>query len=249
MTPGAAINTTTSRAYWELRAEQVMDRVFRPLDPQPQTRATQGDNDSIDVEVTEAAPALTPTGPARSLLWLLGGLTGLALLSAALLGLGWNRASQDLSQERTMRLLQGLRELQHAPDADAPASAGAAAQQAPPPPPSEPWMEQLAGLPGGGNGAAPLPVPLHGPLPAAPPALAAPPPLPPLPAETPELVGVVQSPGRSGSAIFRVNGSFANANSGEGIGGSGWRLLNTSGDSALIERGGVSRRVSIGSGF
>jgi hypothetical protein len=251
---GAAISSNTSRAYWELRAEQVMDRVFRPLDAEPQTSDPEAAADSIEVEVREAAPALAPTPSPRPLLWLLGGFTGLALISAGLLGLGWNRASQDLRQERTLRLLQGLREL-GSDSASADATAGNAgnrgsggSEQAPPPPPSEPWMEELAGLPAGGNGAAPLPVPLSGPLPGAAPPWAAPPPLPPLPAEAPELVGVVQSPGRVGAAIFRVNGSFTNANNGEGIGGSGWRLLNTSGDSALIERGGVTRRVSIGSG-
>jgi hypothetical protein len=66
---------------------------------------------------------------------------------------------------------------------------------------------------------------------------------------TPELVGVVQIPGKPGSAIFQVGGSSTNATAGESIGSSGWRLVNTSGDSAVIERAGVSRRVSISSGF
>ena len=66
---------------------------------------------------------------------------------------------------------------------------------------------------------------------------------------TPELLGVVQIPGKPGSAIFQVGSSSSNALVGEMIGSSGWRLVSTSGDSALIERGGVSRRVSISSGF
>ena len=66
---------------------------------------------------------------------------------------------------------------------------------------------------------------------------------------TPELVGVVQIPGKPGSAIFQVGGSSTNATAGESIGSSGWRLVTTSGDSAVIERAGVSRRVSISSGF
>jgi hypothetical protein len=65
----------------------------------------------------------------------------------------------------------------------------------------------------------------------------------------PELLGVVQIPGKPGSAIFQVGGSSANAMTGEAIGGSGWRLVSTAGDSAVIERAGVSRRVSISSGF
>lgn len=241
MQTGTANSIPTSRAYWELRAEQVMDRVFCP-------------SDSIDVEVLEA-PA-PPPRPSAALLWFCGGLTGLALVGALLLGLAWSRASQALQQERTLRVLQGLRELRAA-GGDTAATPNptttAGSEQSPPPPPSEPWMEQLAALDGHGDGtsaAAPLQVPLNGPLTAPPPL----PPLPPLPAAatggaTPELVGVVHSPGRSSAAIFRLNGSFSNASSGESIGSSGWRLLSTSGDSALIERGGVSRRVSIGSGL
>jgi hypothetical protein len=66
---------------------------------------------------------------------------------------------------------------------------------------------------------------------------------------TPQLVGVVQVPGRSGSAIFQVGGSSTSAGVGESIGGSGWRLVSASGDSAVIERGGEQRRLSISSGF
>jgi hypothetical protein len=62
-------------------------------------------------------------------------------------------------------------------------------------------------------------------------------------------VGVVQIPGKPGSAIFQVGGSSTNASAGESIGSSGWRLLSTSGDSAVIERAGVRRSVSISSGF
>jgi hypothetical protein len=65
----------------------------------------------------------------------------------------------------------------------------------------------------------------------------------------PELLGVVQIPGKPGSAIFQVGGSSTNALVGEGIGSSGWRLQSASGDSAVIERAGVSRRISISSGF
>lgn len=251
-------STHTSRAYWELRAEQVMDRVFRPLDDPSGASAAAAEAqqaDSIEVEVTESPPQ-----PHAALLWLCGGITGLALISAGLLALAWSRTSQELRQERTLQLLQAVRELggtgdrSAEPRSTAPQESG---DQAPPPPPSEPWMEQLSELDGSGpGGVAPLQVPLNGPLTTPAPAATAPglgpPPLPPLPAGAaagPELVGVVQSPGRGGSAIFRLNGSFANASSGESIGASGWRLLSTSGDSALIERGGVSRRVSIGGGL
>jgi hypothetical protein len=72
---------------------------------------------------------------------------------------------------------------------------------------------------------------------------------PAAPAGTPQLVGILQVPGRTGSAIFQVGSSSTTAAVGEPIGGSGWRLVSASGDSAVIERGGEQRRVSIISGF
>jgi hypothetical protein len=95
----------------------------------------------------------------------------------------------------------------------------------PPPPPEEAWITQLP------------------PLPALPSESAA-------PAEAlPELVGVVQIPGQRGSAIFQQGKSSSNALIGEQIGSSGWRLVSIQSDGAVIERSGVRRRVSIGSGF
>ena len=68
-------------------------------------------------------------------------------------------------------------------------------------------------------------------------------------ANLPQLVGVVQVPGQPASAIFQVNGSSTSAAAGESIGNSGWRLQSANGDSAVIERQGVQRRISISSGF
>jgi type II secretory pathway component PulC len=64
----------------------------------------------------------------------------------------------------------------------------------------------------------------------------------------PELLGVVGAPGKAGSAIFQMGGSSSNVGVGESIGSSGWRLRSAEGDSVLIERSGVVRRISIGSG-
>ena len=63
---------------------------------------------------------------------------------------------------------------------------------------------------------------------------------------SPQLFGVVQVPGQSGTAIFMIGGSSTSAVVGERIGNSGWRLRSTSGNSAIIERDGISRRVSVG---
>lgn len=203
-----------------------------------------------------------------------GGVACLALGTSATLWFGWNQANSDLRQERTIRLLEGIRELgprdestasrgPTAPEKDSKDNPSQSADGLPPPPPDEPWIEELGQLDGQRNasparGAAPLRVPVNGTLRAPAPVASAPAslpvaPPPPVPAAaaapSPELVGVVQIPGRPGSAIFQVGGSSTNASAGESIGSSGWRLVTTSGDSAVIERGGVSRRVSISSGF
>ncbi len=177
-------------------------------------------------------------------------VAGLALIGGFSLWRGWSEARNDLRQERNLRLLEGIRSLGTTPDTSGtnPAPAATGSDALPPPPPSEPWIEELGQLearsPGG---VAPLQVPLNGTLQA--PAPAATLPVAPAAGATPELLGVVQIPGKPGSAIFQVGGSSTNALVGESIGGSGWRLVSTSGDSAVIERGGTSRRVSISSGF
>jgi hypothetical protein len=58
-------------------------------------------------------------------------------------------------------------------------------------------------------------------------------------------VGLVGAQGRLGSAIFRVGGSSANVGLGEGIGSSGWTLRAADSDSAVIERNGEVRRISL----
>ncbi|MCT0225320.1 hypothetical protein [Synechococcus sp. CS-1328] len=207
----------------------------------------------------------------------LAGFAGTCLLMGAssLLLLGhWNATQQALRQERNLLLVERLRAL--GPAATAPAGAtagaegkpGAAAEEGvsaslPPPPPEEPWMEELATLPqGGAPAAAPLRVPVSSSIAS------------PAPAssgggggsaqvatasagssdgggggDAPQLVGVVQVPGRGGSAIFQMGGTSTTAGVGESIGGTGWRLRSATGDSAVIERGGQQRRISISSGF
>lgn len=62
---------------------------------------------------------------------------------------------------------------------------------------------------------------------------------------SPLLLGVVQVPGQSGSAIFKNGGSSISVVVGERIGSSGWRLQSATGDSVVIERHGISRRLTI----
>lgn len=270
MAPGPS--ASTSRAFWEAKAEQVMDRVFSQADwtaPPAEGQAPQpaaGEPPAIEVEVRDASPPPRPWRlPLERRPWLLGlscGLVVLATGGSLALWRGWREASSDLRQERTLRLLESVRALAPAAQPAAGAAAGTAATAGnglPPPPPQEPWIEELGQLQGGAasGGGSPLRVPLNGPLNSPPPE--------PSPAAAggggtaaaagggaaplPELLGVVQIPGKPGSAIFQVGGSSTNALVGEAIGGSGWRLQSTASDSAVIERGGVSRRISISSGF
>ena len=295
MSPVRAI--PTSRAYWELRAEQVLNRVFAPEAP-------------IDVEICESAdppaaaapappagtrssrpkPAATPrrkptaTAPRSPGWWTqLQGQPSLVLAAASvlvtvtagttLLGLSlWQQSQQAIRQERNMLLVERLRAMGPAaagaqtPATTATTSSDGSTATLPaadpnqlPPPPTEPWMEELASLPA--SSAPPanvLRVPMIGrvgsPAPPASGRVASPAPARPearqAPAgDLPQLVGVVQVPGRPGSAIFQVEGSSTSAAAGESIGSSGWRLQPASGDSAVIERNGVQQRISISSGL
>lgn len=260
-------STNTSRAYWELKAEQVMDRVFEnagrtapataPLPPaaaHPQPHQQE----AIEVEVHEpnrlwqrpwqiAGLELPP----RITLAIAGCLGCLTLIGGVSLWHGWSEARNDLRQERNLRLLEGIRSLGSSSE-PATTPTAPAADALPPPPPTEPWIEELGQLEArsAAPGAiAPLQVPLNGTLQAPAPPAAASAPIATAAGATPELLGVVQIPGKPGSAIFQVGTSSTNALVGESIGSSGWKLVSTSGDSAVIERGGVSRRVSISSGF
>jgi hypothetical protein len=272
----------TSRAYWELRAEQVLNRVFAPEAPidvevrqTPSAAATAPAPPAGEVPARRPAPAGKPTGMPIADTWLLVGISLLVTLTTGftLLGLTlWQQSQQAIRQERSMLLVERLRSLGPAVAPPAP-ELGSPGQPSPnlqgqgeasppteglPPPPVEPWMEELASLPpSSAPPAQVLKVPMSrrvtSPVPAVRANPAAPP--PPAPARTqpaanlPQLVGVVQAPGRPASAIFQVEGSSTSAAAGESIGNSGWRLQSASGDSAVIERQGVQQRISISSGF
>jgi hypothetical protein len=123
----------------------------------------------------------------------------------------------------------------------------------PPTPPSEEWIQELARLPGSNDSYPDL---LKVPLPGAPKPLPAPGTNNTIsrPTESsgnslPLLLGVIQGVGKSGSAILQWQGSSTSVNSGETIGTSGWRLRETNSESAIIERGGQQKRISIDSGY
>ncbi len=322
----------TSRAYWDLQAEKLMNRIFDPVDTidlptdadrsaldalalpaleevanpgaaaAPATRAPRWQrarrpqaSPQIDpfrsTAVSSPAPldpAVSAPVPQRGLQATLATLTahqqpliligafaaaGLVSASSGVLALSqWNRFQDSLRQERSLLLVERLRNF--GPAAQAPATppapalapptgltaqAGApqTAMQAqaysqgarpadndlPPPPPQEAWIEQLGELP---QRSAPiLRVPVSPKLAAA---AAAPVRRSPPPGPLPLLVGVVGAPGKVGSAIFQMGGSTSTVSVGETIGNSGWRLRSTDGDSVQIEHDGDLRRIAIGSG-
>ncbi len=193
-------------------------------------------------------------------------VAGMAL---AVLGL-WNQSQQAIRQERNMLLIERLRTMgpgttpaQANEPAQADAAVGAGENgELPPPPPGEPWMEELATLPASSAPAADvLKVPINSRITSPAPAATGSASIPGGSSSSagggsgggggnaPQLVGVVQVPGQSGSAIFQLGGSSTSAAVGESIGSSGWRLRSASGDTAVIEKGGEQRRISISSGY
>ena len=260
----------TSRAYWELKAEQMLNRVFEPEQP---IEVEVCDSPSVPLELRELTttpkPAPAPQANPRPQGWidqlgrkpslLLAGasVTVMVVAGMALVVVGvWNQSQQAIRQERNMLLIERLRAMGPGSLAATDEAAQAAAPKPsaqdgdlPPPPPGggEPWMEELATLPASSAPAAEvLQVPVNSRITS------------PAPAATgasssgggaPQLVGVVQVPGQSGSAIFQLGSSSTSAAVGESIGNSGWRLRSATGDSAVIEKGGEQRRVSISSGF
>ena len=137
MGPIRSINT--SKAYWELKAEQVMDRVFQPASAQQAEL-----NDAIEVDVRETTSTeANRTRPAlllQSKQWLLAGLMLCALGSGLGLYQGWSSAQRQLRLERNARLLSDLRNL-------TPNEEPATSEALPPPPPEEAGITQLPALP------------------------------------------------------------------------------------------------------
>ncbi len=267
----------TSRAYWELKAEQMMNRVFDPeatidLDVASQAEVPPPLPLAPPVRRLRGRPASPAAAPSRHdrntlLLTAMGGVCMVSVASSVLYLTHSSRMQQALSQERSLLLVERLRSLGPAN----PAPLGAAgtslaggpsvlplASDQLPPPPEEPWIEQLSQLPQPEGSRAPvLRVPVSPKL-----AAAAPPATggggggygersaaPAGGGPVPELVGVVGSAGRPASAIFQMGGSSTSVNVGEAIGGSGWRLRSADGDTAMIERGGEVRRISISNGY
>ncbi len=267
----------TSRAYWELKAEQMMNRVFDPeatidLDVAAQAEEPPPLPLAPPVRRLRGRPATPAAAPSRHdrntlLLTAMGGVCMVSVASSVLYLTHSSRMQQALSQERSLLLVERLRSLGPANPAPMGAGVGPSLAGGPsvlplagdqlPPPPEEPWIEQLSQLPQPEGSRAPvLRVPVSPKL-----AAAAPPATggggggygersgAPASGPVPELVGVVGSAGQPASAIFQMGGSSTSVSVGEAIGGSGWRLRSADGDAAMIERGGEVRRISISNGY
>jgi len=217
-----------------------MDRVFETLEPSG-SRA-----ESPPAEPLSALPSASPKPPRLSTPVAL--VIGLTLVSAVaglfsmLLWRSWMEARQDLHQERQLLVLERLRQLgplsapnptltapppQPAPQLPQPAAPQQQPlQQQPPANPEPGWFEPVA--------------PIRVPVPTARPAAQAPAPLP-----LPELLGVVQVPGRGGTAIFNTATGSITAAVGETIGSSGWQLQSVASDQVQVSHQGLVRSLSL----
>ena len=219
----------TSRAYWNLRAEQVMDNVF---DRGTATAPTQPGVVPVDVDVHE--PTTKPSEPRERRspsTWLLPLISGIAV--TGVIGSAWlvsslQRSRLQLERQQSAALIEQLREQvaaqeSRAQDTAAPEDASIAIQS----------LE-------------PLTVPIQQPLTVEPlgsdQALA---PMPPVP----QLTGVVKGPSGSSSAIFQLGQGSVSAGIGEEIGSSGWVLTDVTDSGAVISRNGQRQTLSVGGVF
>ena len=216
-----AVRLPTSRAYWNLRAEQVMDKVF-DQDALHSSRPNQ--LIPVDVDVHEPPPP-TPPAPAATTTtpWLLLIVSGIAVAGAV--NSGWLISSllqsrSQLDQERNLLMLERLQAEASSPAEPEPEWM---ASLEPPAPPSSLGLALSPAAP------EPLPIPTLTPM--------------------PQLTGVVQGPGGNSSAIFQLGTTSLSAGIGESIGSSGWRLDSISSGGAVISQHGQQRTLSVGGLF
>ena len=218
----------TSRAYWNLRAEQVMDQVF---EREPVARTTQPHLVPVDVDVHEPTTTTTNPDERRSPTpWLLPLMSGVALagvICSAWLVSSLQRSRLELERQQNIALIERLHEqlavqesrLEETPPEEAPVA-----------------IQSLE----------PLTLPIQPPL-AADPETSDP---ASVPMELmPRLTGVVQGPDGNSSAIFGLGQSSVSAGIGDAIGSSGWVLTAVTESGAVITRNGQSQTLSVGGLF
>ena len=218
----------TSRAYWNLRAEQVMDSVF---DRETVTAPSQPHLVPVDVAVHE--PTTKPSEPSERRspsTWLLPLISGIAVagvICSAWLVSSLQRSRLELERQQNTALIEQLREQIAAQESRAKETAT--------PEDASVAIQSLE----------PLTLPIQRPLTVErlgnDQALA--------PREpTPQLTGVVKGPGGS-SAIFQLGQGSVSAGIGETIGGSGWVLIDVTDSGAVISHNNRIQTLSVGGLF
>ena len=229
----------TSRAYWNLRAEQVLDRVFNDDDNILKTVQVQVNPQSTQQKANYQSPAEL-SWPQVSL----AALGLIAVLGSSGLALHWRLSQQALEQEGNLALIERLRNNQNKP---APITTSQTATETS----SEatPTADELeiAALP---NASSTQLDPITVPLPTAEvtstTSIAG---QAPTVAPQPLLVGVVHAGNGDGSAIFQLGDLSLSTVPGEAIGNSGWTLQSVSANGAVIERSGERQSLSVGGAF
>ena len=229
----------TSRAYWNLRAEQVLDRVFNDDDNILKTVQVQVNPQSTQQEASHQSPAEL-SWPQVSL----AALGLIAVLGSSGLALHWRLSQQALEREGNLALIERLRNNQNKP---APITTSQTATETS----SEatPTADELeiAALPNASSAQLdPITVPLPTAEVTSTTSIAG---QAPAVAPQPLLVGVVHAGNGDGSAIFQLGDLSLSTVPGEAIGNSGWTLQSVSANGAVIERSGARQSLSVGGAF
>ena len=191
--------------------------------------------------------------PAKSATGLITLLTVVAVsgtVSSGWLLSHWQSSRDQLAQERSLLMLERLRNTstqqqattqQGIPQTAVAQPEGSAALSPPPPEPA--WMSELETLT---LEESQLPAMATTPLatPITSTAITATPSGP-----VPQLTGVVQGPGGNSSAIFQFGASSFSAGLGEAIGSSGWVLDSVGEAGAVIRRNGQRHNLAVGGVF
>ena len=237
----------TSRAYWNLRAEQVLDRVFNDDDNILKTVQVQVNPQSNQQEASHQSPA--------GLSWpqvSLAALGLIALLGSSGLALHWRLSQQALEREGNLALIERLRNNQlvqrtNNQNKPAPTTTSQTATEPSSQATSTANELEISALP---NASATQLDPITVPLPTAEvtstTSIAG---QAPAVAPQPLLVGVVHAGNGDGSAIFQLGDLSLSSVPGEAIGNSGWTLQSVSANGAVIERSGATQSLSVGGAF
>jgi hypothetical protein len=262
-TGGPAKHASKSRLFWEIKAEQTLNKIFDQYQANDNSASSKlfTDVEIIDFEASHDQQLVAKVqqgkinAPLNSKLWIGVTASGLAML-LLIPFLLTSRQQKALDQEHNLRLLSLLRQPQATGLARGPSEFESThtSHQAPPPPPGEEWIQELAKLPASTSTSSELlKVPLNGTLEST------------IPfvstakkqsnssndnrASMPKLVGIVQGVGTSSAAIFQWKENSTNAKVGETISTSGWKLQTANDVGVVIERGGVQRRLAINDGI